>query len=162
MPEYSKAVKKFFFGIEIFTSVLLLNATLVIGLQVFLRYAFSYSLVWTEELCRFLILWMVFIEAGVALAYGMHTTVEVNLDWLPIPKIWLNILAKAIMVIFLAATLYFARPFFLSGLIQESAAMEIPMIIPYAGMFIGIAFMIVVLLFFRPLKKGSEISKEGK
>jgi TRAP-type C4-dicarboxylate transport system permease small subunit len=154
MPEYSKAVTKVFHGIEIFTGLLLLNATLVIGLQVFLRYLFDYSFAWTEELCRFFIVWMVFIEAGVALAYGLHTVVEINLDWLPIPRIWLNLLAKAIMVFFLAATLYFARPFFLSGLIQVSAAMEIPMMIPYAGMFIGIAFMIIVLIFFVPLKKG--------
>ena len=153
MPEYSKAVTKLFNGIEIFASVLLFNATLVIGAQVFLRYAFNYSLAWTEELCRFLVLWMVFSEAGVALAYGMHTTVEVSLDWLPIPKLWLDMLAKAIMVVFLVATLYFARPFFMSGLIQESAAMEIPMMVPYAGMFIGIAFMIVVLVFIVPLKK---------
>ena len=154
MPEYSKVVTKVFHGIEIFTGLLLLNATLVIGLQVFLRYLFDYSFAWTEELCRFFIVWMVFIEAGVALAYGLHTVVEVNLDWLPIPRIWLNLLAKAIMVVFLAATLYFSRPFFLSGLIQVSAAMEIPMMIPYAGMFIGIAFMIIVLIFFVPLKKG--------
>ena len=154
MPEYSRAVTKVFHGIEIFTSLLLFNATLVIGLQVFLRYVFSYSLAWTEELCRFFIVWMVFIEAGVALAYGLHTVVEVNLDWLPIPHAWLNLLAKAIMVVFLAATLYCARPFYMSGLIQLSAAMEIPMMIPYAGMFIGIAFMIVVLLFIVPLKKG--------
>ena len=154
MPEYSKAVTKVFHEIEIFTGLLLLNATLVIGLQVFLRYLFDYSFAWTEELCRFFIVWMVFIEAGVALAYGLHTVVEINLDWLPIPRIWLNLLAKAIMVFFLAATLYFARPFFLSGLIQVSAAMEIPMMIPYAGMFIGIAFMIIVLIFFVPLKKG--------
>jgi len=154
MPEYSKVVTKVFHGIEIFTGLLLLNATLVIGLQVFLRYLFDYSFAWTEELCRFFIVWMVFIEAGVALAYGLHTVVEINLDWLPIPRIWLNLLAKAIMVVFLTATLYFSRPFFLSGLIQVSAAMEIPMMIPYAGMFIGIAFMIIVLIFFVPLKKG--------
>ena len=154
MPEYSKAVTKVFHGIEIFTGLLLFNATLVIGLQVFLRYVFSYSLAWTEELCRFFIVWMVFIEAAVALAYGLHTVVEVNLDWLPIPRTWLNLLAKAIMVVFLVATLYSARPFFKSGLIQLSAAMEIPMMIPYTGMFLGIAFMIVVLLFIVPLKKG--------
>ncbi|HSB78758.1 MAG TPA: TRAP transporter small permease subunit [Candidatus Methylomirabilis sp.] len=153
MSEYPKAVAKVFYGIEIFTSLLLLNATLVIGLQVFLRYAFSYSLAWTEELCRFFIIWMVFIEAGVALAYGLHTIVEVNLDWLPIPRAWLNLLARTIMVVFLVATLYFARPFYLSGLIQVSSAMEIPMLIPYAGMFIGLAIMIVVLLFIVPLKK---------
>ncbi len=153
MPEYSKPATKLFYWIEIFTSLLLLNATLVIGLQVFLRYVFSYSFAWTEEICRFFIIWMVFIEAAVALAYGLHTVVEVNLDWLPIPRAWLNLLAKAIMVVFLAATLYFARPLFMSGLVQVSAAMEIPMLIPYAGMFIGIAFMIVVLLFVVPLKK---------
>jgi C4-dicarboxylate transporter DctQ subunit len=154
MPEYSKTVTKLFHAIEICTGILLLNATLVIGIQVFLRYAFSYSISWTEEICRFLIIWMVFIEAGVALAYGLHTTIDVNfLDWLPIPRTWISLLAKTLMVIFLVATLYFSRPFFVSGLKQVSSAMEIPMIIPYAGMFLGIAFMIVVLLFLRPIKK---------
>jgi hypothetical protein len=32
--------------------------------------------------------------------------------------------------------------------------MEIPMIIPYAGMFIGLFLMIVVLVFIIPWKKG--------
>lgn len=154
MPEYSKAVTKLFHVIEIFTGILLLNATIVIGIQVFLRYAFSYSISWTEEICRFFIIWVVFLEAGVALAYGLHTTIDVNLDWLPIPRIWISLLAKTLMVLFLVATLYFARPFFMSGLKQVSAGMEIPMIIPYGGMFLGIAFMIVVLLFLTPMKKG--------
>ena len=87
------------------------------------------------------------------MAYGLHTIVEVNLDRL-IPRRWLDPLAKVLMVAFLAATLYFARPFFLSGLMQESAAMEIPMMIPYAGMFIGLFLMIVVLVFIIPWKKG--------
>ena len=153
MLEYSKAVQKWFHGIEVFTSLLLLAATLLIGVQVFLRYVLNYSLPWTEELCRFFVVWLVFVEGAVAMAYGLHTIVEVNLDRL-IPRRWLDPLAKVLMVAFLAATLYFARPFFLSGLMQESAAMEIPMIIPYAGMFIGLFLMIVVLVFIIPWKKG--------
>ena len=153
MQEYSKAVKKCFYGIEVFTSLLLLGATVVIGFQVFLRYVLNHSLPWTEELCRYFVVWLVFIEGAVAMAYGLHTIVEINLDRL-IPRLWLDLLAKAVMVVFLAATLYFARPFFDSGLIQLSAAMEIPMIIPYAGMFLGLFLMIVVLIFIVPLKKG--------
>jgi TRAP-type C4-dicarboxylate transport system permease small subunit len=153
MHEYSKAVKQCFHWIEVFTSLLLLGATLVIGFQVFLRYVLNHSLPWTEELCRYFVVWLVFIEGAVAMAYGLHTIVEINLDRF-IPRLWLDLLAKAVMVVFLAATLYFARPFFNSGLIQLSAAMEIPMIIPYAGMFLGLFLMIVVLIFIVPLKKG--------
>ena len=153
MHEYSKAVKQCFHGIEVFTSLLLLGATLVIGFQVFLRYVLNHSLPWTEELCRYFVVWLVFIEGAVAMAYGLHTIVEINLDRF-VPRLWLDLLAKAVMVAFLAATLYFARPFFDSGLIQLSAAMEIPMIIPYAGMFLGLFLMIVVLVFIVPLKKG--------
>ena len=153
MHEYSKAVKQCFHGIEVVPSLLLLGATLVIGFQVFLRYVLNHSLPWTEELCRYFVVWLVFIEGAVAMAYGLHTIVEINLDRL-IPRLWLDLLAKAVMVVFLAATLYFARPFFDSGLIQLSAAMEIPMIIPYAGMFLGLFLMIVVLVFIVPLKKG--------
>jgi TRAP-type C4-dicarboxylate transport system permease small subunit len=153
MQEYSKAVKQCFHGIEVFTSLLLLGATLVIGFQVFLRYILNHSLPWTEELCRYFVVWLVFIEGAVAMAYGLHTIVEINLDRI-IPRLWLDLMAKAVMVVFLAATLYFARPFFDSGLIQLSAAMEIPMIIPYAGMFLGLFLMIVVLVCIVPLKKG--------
>ena len=153
MHEYSKAVKQCFRGIEVFTSLLLLGATLMIGFQVFLRYVLNHSLPWTEELCRYFVVWLVFVEGAVAMAYGLHTIVEINLDRF-IPRLWLDLLAKAVMVVFLAATLYFARPFFDSGLIQQSAAMEIRMIIPYAGMFIGLFLMIVVLVFIVPLKKG--------
>ena len=132
---------------ELAVGIFLLVATLTVVLQVFARYVFAYSFTWSEEISRYLIIWMVFIEAGVAVAYGIHTVVDFGPSWLPILN-WrmTRVAARLIMIAFLATTLWAARPLVVTVTHQISPGLGIPMIIPYAGMFLGVVFMIVVLI----------------
>ncbi|WP_172961560.1 TRAP transporter small permease [Desulfovibrio ferrophilus] len=50
---------------------------LVIGLQVFFRYALNDSLFWSEELGRMFLVWLTFIGATVAYRRGAHIGVDV-------------------------------------------------------------------------------------
>jgi len=59
--------------------LLLLGLTMtgVVILQVFCRYVLNYSLFWSEELARFLLVWLTFLGATVAYHRNMHPSVDV-------------------------------------------------------------------------------------
>jgi TRAP-type C4-dicarboxylate transport system permease small subunit len=57
--------------------VLGLTMTAVVILQVFCRYILNYSLFWSEELARFLLVWLTFLGATVAYHRNMHPSVDV-------------------------------------------------------------------------------------
>jgi C4-dicarboxylate transporter DctQ subunit len=50
--------------------------TVLVIVQVFLRYLFLYSLSWSEEVARFLMIWVSFLAASLALQKGLHIGVE--------------------------------------------------------------------------------------
>jgi len=60
---------------------------LVVALQVVSRYGFNHSLFWSEELARFLLIWLSFLGATVAYCHGVHPGVDSLVRRLPaIPR----------------------------------------------------------------------------
>lgn len=53
------------------------SMTAIVILQVFCRYVLNYSLFWSEELARYLLVWLTFIGATVAYHRSMHPGVDV-------------------------------------------------------------------------------------
>lgn len=51
-------------------------ATVLITLQVVLRYGFDSSITWAEELTRYAIVWMSFVGAGMGVRAAAHITVD--------------------------------------------------------------------------------------
>jgi TRAP-type C4-dicarboxylate transport system permease small subunit len=60
--------------------------------QVFFRYILNNSLVWSEELVRFLFIWMTFLGAAINIRDKWHIGVEYLLTLLP--KHWANWISK--------------------------------------------------------------------
>ena len=58
---------------------------IIVFLQFFTRYVLNNSLSWTEEIARYLLMWITFIGAAVAMRRGTHIAVEVALLFLPKP-----------------------------------------------------------------------------
>ena len=56
---------------------------LVVALQVVARYGFNHSLFWSEELARFLLIWLSFLGATVAYCHGVHPGVDSLVRRLP-------------------------------------------------------------------------------
>jgi TRAP-type C4-dicarboxylate transport system permease small subunit len=54
-----------------------LTMTAIVILQVFYRYALNHSLFWSEELARYLLVWLTFLGATVAYRRHMHPSVDV-------------------------------------------------------------------------------------
>lgn len=56
---------------------------LMVAAQVFSRYGLNYSLFWSEELARFLLVWITFLGATVAYYYKAHPGVDALYRHLP-------------------------------------------------------------------------------
>jgi TRAP-type C4-dicarboxylate transport system permease small subunit len=57
-------------------------ATLVF-VNVVCRYIFNFSIIWAEEISQYLMIWITYLGAGLALREGRHVTVDVLQDRLP-------------------------------------------------------------------------------
>ena len=121
--------------------------TVIIINQVFMRYLFLYSLSWSEEVARYLMIWVSFLGASLALKYGFHIGVEFIMNRIP-EKIrgWVHLVAKIGILIFL---IYFTiGGFQVSWAVrdQDSPALLFSMAYAYLAAPVGGLFMIIQLL----------------
>jgi len=121
--------------------------TVIIINQVFMRYLFLYSLSWSEEVARYLMIWVSFLGASLALKYGFHIGVEFVINRIPEKmRGWVNLTAKLGTLLFL---IYFTiGGFRVSWAVrdQDSPALLFSMAYAYLSAPVGGLFMIIQLL----------------
>ena len=120
--------------------------------QVIGRYVFSRAPGWSEELARFLMLWLTMLGAAAALRSGAHLSVTSLVDALP-PRALAWALAFRDAALVGAAGLLAWYGFLFARLngAQESAALEIPMSVPYGALPVGAVLIVVLVLLARLL-----------
>jgi TRAP-type C4-dicarboxylate transport system permease small subunit len=64
-------------------AVLLAVLTLLVGAQIAGRFLFGYSLFWSDELARFLLVWIAFLGMSVGIRRGAHPGVDSLVRTLP-------------------------------------------------------------------------------
>ncbi len=129
------------------TLALLVVLNLVVGLQVFSRYVLNHSLYWSEELARYLFIWLVFLSAAIVLRKDRHIQVTAVVDLLPARlRKPIYFLGDLLMLAFVGAV--FVEAIRLAGLVWTvwTAAMEIPWSLVYLGIILGMAAMLVGLV----------------
>jgi TRAP-type C4-dicarboxylate transport system permease small subunit len=118
--------------------------TVLVIIQVLLRYIFFYSLSWSEEVARYLMIWVSFLAAALAVQKGLHIGMESLIIRLRPPvRRKVNILTKSAVLIFL---LYLAiGGFKISWLVREqsSPALFLSMSYAYAAAGVGGLFMAI-------------------
>ena len=123
--------------------------------QVVGRYVFSRAPGWSEELARFLMLWITMLGSAAALRGGGHLAVTSFVDSLrPRARAGVLMLRDAVMLGAAGVLLWWGAGFAQMNGVQESAAMEIPMTIPYGALPLGGALLIVMLALSRLLGGG--------
>jgi len=84
-------------------AVLFAATIVVVTAQVVWRYVFNDSLIWTEELSRYLFTWMTFVGAALAIREATHIRITALTDRLPpTARTWLRVATLALIVGFLA------------------------------------------------------------
>lgn len=128
---------------EYLVSALLVLMVVVVFLQVIFRFVLHASLPWSEELSRYILVWLSFLGAAIGVRRGAHIGVEVVVSLFPKTlKIAAALFVHAVsMVFFSLLILYGWRILGVVGR-QLSPAMEWSMAIPYSAIFVGGVLML--------------------
>ncbi len=129
------------------TLILLTVLLLVVGGQVFSRYLLNHSLFWSEELARYLFVWLVFLSAAMVLRRDGHIQVSFFVERLrPGVRRAIAILVNLLLLWFAATIL--VQSIRLAGMVWTvpTAAMEIPWTLVYLGIVLGMTAMVLVTL----------------
>jgi len=111
---------------------------------VFFRYVLQNSIYWAEELSRYLMIWAGMLGAGLAMKDDAHIGVDFVVRALPASlQPIIKIVAKLIVEVFLVIVFIESIDHIKTLSIQHSAAMEIPMVLPYLSITIGMVFMAI-------------------
>lgn len=124
-------------------SVLTLGGmTAAIFIQVIARYLLRSSLAWSEELARFLFIWMTFIAAYIGARQGKHIGIEALQAALPrVPSMALKILANLLCTVFFFIVAYYTLQAWPKLMRQVSPALGIPIAYVYLCMIVGSIFI---------------------
>jgi TRAP-type C4-dicarboxylate transport system permease small subunit len=102
------------------------------------RYVLNFSIVWAEELSQYLMVWIAFLGAGLAMREGRHVAVEMLQDLLPARAAHATrIVVGALVIVFLVVLTVLGFRFAWFAREQETPVMTIPLAIPYLAVPLG-------------------------
>ena len=128
------------------TLVLLAVLLLVVGGQVFSRYALNHSLFWSEELARYLFIYLVFLGSAIVLRRNGHIQVSFFVERLP-PGVRRAIAVLADLLLLWFTATIFVQSIRLASMVWTvlTAAVEIPWTLVYLGIVLGMAAMVLTM-----------------
>jgi TRAP-type C4-dicarboxylate transport system permease small subunit len=134
-------------GTEIAIGILLAVMSVVIFMQVIYRYVFHASLPWSEELGRYILVYLTFLGASVAVKKNAHIGVEVIVKLLPrsISKV-LEWVANALSLVFFVILIVYGSKVVKITMMQLSPAMHVKMGYIYIAVVIGAVLMVIHLI----------------
>ncbi|MFD1881367.1 TRAP transporter small permease [Paracoccus pacificus] len=124
----SKLWRAYTGAIEAFCCVGIAAVLIVAVLQVYFRYVVGSSLYWSEELMRYLMLWIVAAGAGISYSRGQFLGMRLVVEKLP-PALrrGADILSAALVLIFLAVIMWYGFIFSWGTRLQMATALNISM-----------------------------------
>ncbi|WMM24872.1 TRAP transporter small permease [Tissierella sp. MB52-C2] len=130
---------------QYFIGILLLIIAFMLFINVLLRFLGS-SLVWSEEVARYSIVWVTFIGSSVCIYKGAHIGVDAIMNILSDRgKKILTIITILISIVFTIIFTYLSFIIIKNVLItnQESSTIKIPMVYVYGAMPVGGILMLL-------------------
>lgn len=121
----------------------------VVGAQVFSRYVLNHSIFWSEELARFILVWLTFLGATVAYRRRAHAGIDIISKRLPPSG---RMAAKAVAhlstLFFSVILVYFGIAFSYFVRLQISPALYLPKWIPHCIIAVSGAILAIHTLAF--------------
>ena len=150
---------------EVFLVILMVAATLLVAAQVVTRFILKVPLPWSEEIARYMFLWLTWVGAAYATKERKHVRIDIVYEKLPeAGQKVCTIISTVIWIVFLAIMVYLSVRLTASVASggQIAVGSGIPMWIPYASIPVGMGLMLFRLLqnTVRDIK-GAKAAKEG-
>lgn len=144
---FSKVLKRLEKGLETVVFSLFALFLAVTFLQVVMRYVFNASLTWSEELARYLFIWVLMLSVALAIRDDANMKVTFILDMIPQPfKAVIRVIILLAMIAFEIYLAYYGFSLAQKVFFDPSPAMRIPIGLAYLGLPIGSLCMIIYSL----------------
>ncbi len=122
--------------------------TTLVFMNVVCRYILNFSIIWAEEVSQYLMVWVAFLAAGLALRQGRHVAIEMLQDRLPSrARRMTRHLVALLLILFMGILTVLGFQFVRFAWDQETPVLNIPLGIPYMAVPVG-ALLLVIHLFF--------------
>lgn len=122
-------------GIEWLLAPALLVMSITLLLQVYFRYVAQSPLPWSEELSRYLLVFLTFVGGALAYQRGSHVSLDLLPEWLSEhPRAALQGFIAAAVLLFSVTLMISGYQFMLRNHAQLSPAMRLPMSVPNAAL----------------------------
>lgn len=134
---------------ECLLGALLAAMAVIMGIQVFCRYALGMSLSWSEELTRYLFIWAGFLSISYCIKLGISIKIEQFIKLFPKQgERAFKLLTYTIELVVFLYLLPYSWRFFYSSIIsgQTSPALEAPMYLVQAAPLVGFTLAAVRII----------------
>jgi C4-dicarboxylate transporter, DctQ subunit len=116
--------------------VIVMVALISLFFNVLLRYGFNYTLAWSEELVRIVIIYSTFVGASVAVKQRAMIRIDAIVQIFPKLKTGFTFYTNILMLVFASMMIYYGYKMthlqFLTS--QKTIIMQIPLVVVYAVM----------------------------
>lgn len=120
--------------------------SIVVFLQVFFRYVLNAPLAWSEELARYLFIWLVYLASAVVLRDDSHMSMDYFINLFPSSiRIGIDIFGKFVISLFLLVGIRESFTVVNITMMQTSPSLDIPMGFIYAAL--PVSFFLMLLDF---------------
>jgi TRAP-type C4-dicarboxylate transport system permease small subunit len=134
-------------AVEGLCTVSCIAIVLISFVAVVCRYVFNNSLTWSEELTRYMFIWIVFLGAAIGVHKRAHIAVDVFMGRLaPGNERLLNVIERLVTIAFAALVGIPGWSFVRIGMSNLSPALEIPMGLVYAAPVLSCALIALYVL----------------
>ena len=145
----------------------LLGLALLTCFETFLRYAVNYTFTWFQEFSNYMIIFTTFLGASIGVKYGSHFSMDALVQYIPdkachlVKSIAYFISGSVLLLFIYFGTKHLLR---LKSFGVKSAAMQIPMFIPYIpiplfSITMSFRFFALSVNHFRSFMKGEPFEK---
>jgi len=116
----------------------------VVFSQVVSRFVFNAPFSWSEELARYLQVWLILLTSAAVLRKGLHLAVDYAVHSLPAPaKRFLRIVNLGFIIFFLLVVMISGSMLIAATLSHKTPALQLPMWLVYLALPVGSLLMLL-------------------
>ncbi len=137
LGNFLRKLDRFVTNIEEWTLFIIVTVALIsLFVNVILRYGFNYTLAWSEELVRIVIIYSTFVGASVAVKQRAMIKIDAIVQIFPKLKTGLTFYSNVLMLIFACMMIYYGYKMAELQVMtnQKTIIMQIPLVYLYAIM----------------------------
>ena len=123
-----------------------LSIALIVSTSIFFRYVLNNSITWSEEIAKYLMVWMVFVGAPVAMVQSRHIAIEMfpNL-FRPRIRALIFLIINLLIVLTMAFWTYRGFTYTVGGMSQVMSSFDkIPLGVVFASIPFGSCIMMII------------------